>query len=174
MTCFIDSFNLRFELPKEKCLSCWTNLLVKFVNGGALLVTNHVIACISSDYYRGSTELHIYIREQTCMQVSHIFATLGHWLLAACTLASLHHVSFLHEILDVRCYQSRRKMRISSTFIKVHSIFSWYDYVAFASFMVSFRFMVYHTLSFIRFMLRSFSKFLFDVPRRELEVLDIL
>lgn len=123
-----------FGLPKKKCLSCWTNLLVKFVNRRALLVTNHVIACISSDYYRGNTELHyIYIREQTCMRVSHIYlrhSVIGCLPLAYWTLASLHHVSFLHEILVVRCYQSRRKMRISSSFIKVHSIFSWYVYVA--------------------------------------------
>lgn len=88
MTCFINVFNLRFELPKEKCLSCWINLLVKFVNVGALLVTNHVIACISSDYYRGSTELHIYIRDLHA-SVTYICDTrslaacrlhIGHWL----------------------------------------------------------------------------------------------
>lgn len=82
------------------------------------------------------------------MRVSHISATLGHWLLVACILDIGFIASrffFLHEILVVRCNCHEEKMRTSSSFIKVHSMFSWYDYVAtciHSYCLWSFRFMV--------------------------------
>lgn len=116
---------------------------------------------------RPACECRVYLRHSRSLAACRL-----HWTLA------FHRITFLflHEILVVRYYQSRRKMRTSSSFIKVHSIFSWYDYVATCVFIhIVYGVVLVYGLSYIE--LHSFHvTFIFQIFVRERirDLLDIL